>query len=239
MLQLRPLAKLLQPNWLHGTFKRDSWAGAACRQQPSPAQPSQAKPSQALPCFPSSTPSTSITKHLLVSSGKGKGKRQEHQSLLVRYGKLFRSMAQERGWYGWCGGGCGRRAWVVPLQAQHWPATYVCCTLRNRRPHPGLYRPNNTRTVVKYPLKMKASAYSPYLLPNARAGILLCLTSAATVRHRCSACVRACMHACGKHDMQRPRVGALHRLRVGALHRLSSGHAAQTKDTSSTSDVQG
>ena len=44
-----------------------------------------------------------------------------------------------------CGGATGAvRAWDAPLQAQHSSGSAA-----HRRPHPGLYRPNNTRNVVR------------------------------------------------------------------------------------------
>ena len=47
----------------------------------------------------------------------------------------------------WLVGGRVWRAWHAPLQAQHWSGSAA-----HRRPHPGLYRPNNTRTVARNPL---------------------------------------------------------------------------------------
>ena len=44
----------------------------------------------------------------------------------------------------WLVGGRVWRAWDASLQAQHWSGFAA-----HRRPHPGLYRPNNTRTVVR------------------------------------------------------------------------------------------
>ena len=44
----------------------------------------------------------------------------------------------------WLVGGRVWRAWDAPLQAQHSSGSAA-----HRRPHPGLYRPNNTRNVVR------------------------------------------------------------------------------------------
>ena len=92
-----------------GTFKRDSWG---LPPQPSPAEPSRAQPSPAQPFPPLAD---AKHKHLLASSGEGKGKRQQPQG----YGKILsgRWLTNAAG-NGVAGRGRVWGAWHAPLQAQ-------------------------------------------------------------------------------------------------------------------------
>ena len=91
-----------------GTFKRDSWG---LPPQLSPAQPSPALPSPPL--------ADAKHKHLLASSGEGKGKRQEPQD----YGKILSGR-----WLTNAGGMAGRGASVEGMGcATAGPAFFGLC----------------------------------------------------------------------------------------------------------------
>ena len=103
------------------TFKRDSWAAP----QPSPALPSPALPSP--------------RRRQAQVLARGERLRQEPRTMAK-----FCQVDGSRTRLVWLVGGQVWRAWDASLQAQHWSGFAA-----HRRPHPGLYRPNNTRTVVR------------------------------------------------------------------------------------------
>ena len=128
--------------------------GAAAAALPSPPLPSPPRPSPPL--------ADAKHKHLLASSGEGQGKRQEPQD----YGKILSGRWLTNA-AGMAGRGAGVEGMACALQAQHSSGSAA-----HRKPHPGLYRPNNYAECSEEHT-VKASASTPYSLPNARAGSLL------------------------------------------------------------------
>ena len=131
-------------------------AGGCARSpaQPSPAQPSPAQPSPPL--------ADAKHKHLLASSGEGKGKRQEPQD----YGKILSGR-----WLTNAAGMAGRGAGVEGMGcATAGPAFIGLC--RTQETTSGAV-PAQQYAECSEEHTVKASASTPYSLPNARAGSLL------------------------------------------------------------------
>ena len=117
-------------------FRRDSWR---LPPQPSPALPS---PPGRDP-FPSPTPSTSTcSRRAAKAKAKARGKSPRTMARFCQVDISSRMRLV------WLEGGRVWRALGAPLQAQH-----SSVSAAHRRPHPGLYRPNSTRTVVRNPLQ--------------------------------------------------------------------------------------
>ncbi len=104
-----------------GTFKNDSW-GLPPAAQPSPALPS--------PRLASPTPNTSTSTY---SRRAAKAKARGNEEPQDYIWQNFVSMAQERGWYCWWGGGCGghQRMGFYTSGSLHWSGSAAY-----RRPHP-------------------------------------------------------------------------------------------------------
>ena len=171
-----------------GTFKRDSWG---LRRQPSPAQPSPAQPSPAQPSpaqpsppLPSPTPSTSTcSRRAAKAKAKARGKSPRTMAKFCQVDGSRTGLVCVVGGRVW-------RAWDAPLQAQHSSGSAA-----HRRTHPGLYRPNNTRNVVRNTLSKHQHPLNIHFPTHEPAP---CCDS-----HQLPG-------QCGK---QGPRVRALHRLR--------------------------
>ena len=131
-------------------------AGGCARSsaQPSPAQPS--------PPLPSPPLADAKHKHLLASSGEGQGKRQEPQD----YGKILSGR-----WLTNAAGMAGRGAGVEGMAcATAGPAFIGLC--RTQETTSGAV-PAQQYAECSEEHTVKASASTPYSLPNARAGSLL------------------------------------------------------------------
>ena len=133
-----------------GTFKRDSWG---CRR--SPAQPSPAQPS---PPLPSPTPSTSTcSRRAAKAKARGKSPRTNSKILPGR-------------WLTNAAGMAGRGAGVEGMGcATAGPAFVELC--RTQETTSGAVPPQQYAECSEEHI-VKASASSPYSLPNARAGSL-------------------------------------------------------------------
>ena len=107
---------------------KETAGGCAC----SPAQPT--------PPLPSPTPSTSTCSRR-AAKAKARGKSPRTMA-------KFCQVDGSRTRLVWLVGGRVWRAWDAPLQAQHSSGSAA-----HRRPHPGMYRPNNTRNVVRNTLQ--------------------------------------------------------------------------------------
>ena len=115
---------------------------------------------QPSPPLPSPTPSTSTCSRR-AAKAKARGKSPRPMA-------KFCQVDGSRTRLVWLVGGRVWRAWDAPLQAQHSSGSAT-----HRRPHPGLYIPAQQYAECSEEHTVKASASTPYSLPNARAGSLL------------------------------------------------------------------